>query len=294
MRSKQYTGKRRPQSGERTAPYLPADELVEAVNIALFLERPLLLRGEPGTGKTRLARAVADELGLPLESWHVKSTTKAKDGLYSYDHLARLRDVQLATSRRDSDWQDDAAAYVRWGPLARAFRGDRKTVLLIDEIDKADIDFPNDLLLELDELRFSVQETGETVQAKVAPLVVITSNDEKDLPDAFLRRCLFHFIQFPSPDRLEKIVRAHFPELKPAFVNAALQKFVELREKMVADRSHSGKRASTSELIDWFRVLSRHPHDEALKLLQGQLPYPSVLLKLWEDHVRYLTEEHSS
>jgi MoxR-like ATPase len=295
-----YQGAVQPQAGECDSngqlryPYLPNPELVEAVNLAIYLERPLLLKGEPGCGKTRLAQSVAYELGLPFEAWYVKSTGRARDGLYTYDAVGRLRDAQLAASGRLTSEQiqriDDPSTYVRWGPLGRAFQHPQRTVVLIDEIDKADIDFPNDLLLELDERRFVVEETGQIIQAKATPLVFITSNDEKDLPDAFLRRCLFHYVEFPDPRRLRAIVDAIFPDTPEEVTQRALQRFMELREEMRKDKGNAGKKVSTSELIDWFRVLRRYPHDQVLKQLEGKLPYAGVLLKSWEDHRRYLAE----
>ncbi|MEH2061903.1 MAG: MoxR family ATPase [Nostoc sp.] len=296
----EYTGKVQPQLGERGAngqllyPYLPNPELLEAVNLAIFLERPLLLKGEPGCGKTQLASAVAYELGLNLEAWYVKSTSRARDGLYNYDAVGRLRDAQLAASGRLTEEQiqriDDPTTYIRWGPLGRAFQQENRTVVLIDEIDKADIDFPNDLLLELDEQRFIVEETGQEIEAKAAPIVLITSNDEKDLPDAFLRRCLFHYVEFPSRERLIQIVNALFPTSPQALVDKAIVRFILLREEMRKDKGEAGKKVSTSELIDWFRILRRYPQDEALAKLDGKIPYAGVLLKSWDDHIRYLRQ----
>ncbi|MEO1377106.1 MAG: MoxR family ATPase [Cyanobacteria bacterium J06635_10] len=298
----EYTGEVQPLPGERRNgrllyPYLPDRDLIEAVNLAIFLERPLLLKGEPGCGKTQLAHAVAYELSLPFENWCVKSTSRARDGLYIYDTVSRLRDAQLAAAGRllkDNDIEriNNPASYVQWGPLGRAFQKDKRTVVLIDEIDKADIDFPNDLLQELDELRFTVEETGQEIQAEASPIIFITSNDEKDLPDAFLRRCLFHYVKFPEPERLKSIIHAIFsnPESEPSsvLVETVVERFQQLREEM--DRGGARKKVSTSELIDWFKVLRRHPEDEVLAQLNGKLPFVSVLLKSWDDHRRYLSK----
>lgn len=292
-RSLTYTGKVQPKpedyGKDGLYPYLPSDELINAVNLTIFLEkRPLLIKGDPGSGKTRLAQAVAFELSLPYEAWHVKSTSRARDGLYTYDAVRRLHDAQLAGRTKKGSTVDNPANYISLGPLGRAFNNEQRTVLLIDEIDKADIDFPNDLLLELDEQRFIIEETGEEIKAHQPPIVFITSNDEKDLPDAFLRRCLFHYIEFPSLPRLIDIVNAHFPASPPELVKAAVDHFLELRQRMEQEKGKAGKKVSTSELIDWFAVLRRHPQDETLVKLEGQLPYPEVLLKSWEDHLRYL------
>ncbi len=282
-----YSGKRSPQNRER--PYLPSPELINAVNLAIFLEkRPLLLKGEPGCGKTCLAQAVAQELGLPYESWYIKSTTKARDGLYTYDAVKRLHDAQLVRIGETSNSKvENLNNYIKLGPLGRAFKNEQRTVVLIDEIDKADIDFPNDLLRELDEQQFSIDETGEIVKAAAPPILFITSNDEKDLPDAFLRRCLFHYIQFPYT-QLTHIVNSHFPESSPDLVKAATKRFTELRQKM--EKGKSAKKVSTSELLDWFAVLRQFPQDEVLEQLQGEIPFPEVLLKKWEDHLRYLKD----
>ncbi|MFN3282276.1 MAG: AAA family ATPase [Tabrizicola sp.] len=225
--------------------YVASDDLALAVNAAVRLERPLLVKGEPGTGKTELARQVAGSLGLPLIEWHVKSTTKAQQGLYEYDAVSRLRDSQLGDER-----VHDVRNYIRKGKLWQAFEAESRVVLLIDEIDKADIEFPNDLLQELDRMEFHVYETGETIRAKARPVVIITSNNEKELPDAFLRRCFFHYIRFPDPETLAAIVRVHFPDIKDRLLTAALTQFYEIREVPGLK-----KKPSTSEVLDWLRLL---------------------------------------
>ena len=228
-----------------TNSYVATADLEVAVNAAVVLERPLLIKGEPGTGKTILAREVATALGLPLIEWHIKSTTKAQQGLYEYDAVARLRDSQLGDAR-----VHDIANYILRGKLWEAFASEDRPVLLIDEIDKADIEFPNDLLLELDRMEFHVYETKATVVARHRPIVIITSNNEKELPDAFLRRCFFHYIRFPDADTMAKIVEVHFPDLKPMLLREALSVFYEVR-----DVPGLRKRPSTSELLDWIRLL---------------------------------------
>jgi MoxR-like ATPase len=228
-----------------TADYIADKDLMIAVNAAIRLERPLLVKGEPGTGKTELARQVAAALGLDLIEWNVKSTTKAQQGLYEYDAVSRLRDSQLGDER-----VHDVANYIRRGKLWQAFAAGKKVVLLIDEIDKADIEFPNDLLQELDRMEFHVYETGETVKAQIRPIVIITSNNEKELPDAFLRRCFFHYIRFPDVDTLARIVEVHYPGIKQTLVRNALTQFYEIR-----DVPGLKKKPSTSEALDWIRLL---------------------------------------
>ena len=230
---------------EGTATYVASDELKTAVNAAIRLERPLLIKGEPGTGKTLLAQEIADVIGAPLIAWHIKSTTRAQQGLYEYDAVARLRDSQLGEAR-----VSDIRNYIRRGRLWEAFAAPQRPVLLIDEIDKADIEFPNDLLLELDRMEFHVYETGETVRAAVRPIVVITSNNEKELPDAFLRRCFFHYIRFPDPETMQAIVAAHYPGIKPRLLDEALRAFFVVRETPGLK-----KKPSTSELLDWLKLL---------------------------------------
>lgn len=296
-----YTGEKQPSPQEcelnGREPYIPSPELVEAVNLTIFLQkRPLLLKGEPGCGKTRLARAVADELGLPYESWYIQSTTRAKDGFYTYDAIARLQDAQLAQlDEQKRSKVDDPRNYIKLGPLGRAFQNSleksQRTVVLIDEIDKADIDFPNDLLQALDEQRFPIQEAGEEIKAnpKKPPIIFITSNDEKDLPDAFLRRCLFHYIKFPEESELINIINAHFPTSQKGVIGAAVQRFQILRKQMEKDIGKTGKKVSTSELIDWFTILRQYPEDEALRKLEGELPFAGTLLKSWKDYRDYLS-----
>jgi MoxR-like ATPase len=228
-----------------TKDYVATQDLEVAVNAAIVLERPLLVKGEPGTGKTVLAEEVAKSVKAPLLTWHIKSTTKAQQGLYEYDAVSRLRDSQLGDSR-----VSDISNYIKRGKLWDAFTSARRPVLLIDEIDKADIEFPNDLLLELDRMEFHVYETSETVRAEKRPIVVITSNNEKELPDAFLRRCFFHYIRFPDHETMEKIIAVHFPGIKRRLVEEALRIFFEVR-----DVPGLKKKPSTSELLDWLKLL---------------------------------------
>jgi MoxR-like ATPase len=228
-----------------TATYVADAALAVAVNAAVSLQRPLLVKGEPGTGKTELARQVAAALDLPFMEWNIKSTTKAQQGLYEYDAVSRLRDSQLGDAR-----VNDVRNYIRKGRLWQAFTAPGRVVLLIDEIDKADIEFPNDLLQELDRMEFHVHETGETVQAIHRPVVIITSNNEKELPDAFLRRCFFHYIRFPDPDTLAAIVRMHFPGIKDTLLATALTQFFDIRETPGLK-----KKPSTSEVLDWLKLI---------------------------------------
>ncbi|MEO0702128.1 MAG: MoxR family ATPase [Pseudomonadota bacterium] len=228
-----------------TDAYVATEDLTVAVNATVTLERPLLVKGEPGTGKTELARQVAESLGLGLIEWHVKSTTRAQQGLYEYDAVSRLRDSQLGDER-----VNDVKNYIRKGKLWEAFEAPEKVVLLIDEIDKADIEFPNDLLQELDRMEFFVYETGETIRAQNRPVVIITSNNEKELPDAFLRRCFFHYIRFPDIETMKRIVEVHHPGIKDALLTTALTQFYELR-----DQQGLKKKPSTSEVLDWLKLL---------------------------------------
>ncbi|MEM9972066.1 MAG: MoxR family ATPase [Pseudomonadota bacterium] len=228
-----------------TDAYIATDDLSVAVNAAITLQRPLLVKGEPGTGKTELARQVSGALGLPIIEWHVKSTTRAQQGLYEYDAVSRLRDSQLGEDR-----VHDVGAYIKRGKLWDAFAADERVVLLIDEIDKADIEFPNDLLQELDRMEFHVYETGETITARHRPVVIITSNNEKELPDAFLRRCFFHYIRFPDAETLARIVRVHHPDIKDRLLSVALTEFFEIRETQGLK-----KKPSTSEVLDWLKLI---------------------------------------
>ncbi|HEY2514155.1 MAG TPA: MoxR family ATPase [Polyangiaceae bacterium] len=254
-----------------TPSYLTNEAIEHAVDCALALERPLLVKGEPGTGKTLLAEAIAESLGLELIHWPVKSTTRAHDGLYIYDTVQRLYDARFG----DGDVKD-IRHYIKMGPLGRAFASTKRVVLLIDEVDKADLEFPNDLLHELDRMRFVVTETGDEVVAKERPVVVITSNNEKELPDAFLRRCVFHFIDFPDQELMKRIVRVHHPKIEDELVDQAVVAFYELREL-----PRIRKRPSTSELVDWIAVLKRAGIGE--KRFIRELPFLGVLLKKEQD-----------
>jgi MoxR-like ATPase len=254
-----------------TKDYIASESLVDAVNCALALERPLLIKGEPGTGKTLLARHVAESLELPLEQWHIKSTSKAADGLYVYDTVQRLND-----SRFGGGQVSDIRSYIKLGPLGRSFAAESRRVLLIDEIDKADIEFPNDLLRELDEMRFSILETGDEIAARERPFVIITSNNEKELPDAFLRRCIFHFIEFPTTELMKRIVAVHHPNLDAKLLDQVLIKFYWLREQ-----SELRKKPSTSELVDWISALLRAGLTP--EKIEAHIPFLGALLKNEQD-----------
>ena len=251
--------------------YVASDELLSAVNIAVTLQKPLLIKGEPGTGKTMLAQAVSEALGKRLIIWNVKSPTKAQDGLYVYDVVQRLYDSQFG-----NEGVDNIAKYIKLGKLGEAFQSEEQVVLLIDEIDKADLEFPNDLLWELDQMEFYIPETKETIRAKQRPIVIITSNAEKELPDAFLRRCVFHYIEFPEQEQMEKIIRVHFDHLEDDLVRQALAAFYWVRELRGIE-----KKPSTSELVDWLRAMVAGGIDPAR--IQSEIPFAGVLLKKDKD-----------
>ncbi len=250
-----------------TETYIASPELRDAVNVAVSLQRPLLIRGEPGTGKTLLATAIAQSLEKPLLRWHIKSTTKAQEGLYMYDTVQRLNDSRFG----DGD-VSDISHYIKLGPLGESFAAGERVVLLIDEIDKADLEFPNDLLHELDEMSFYIRETNETVTASDRPIVLITSNAEKELPDAFLRRCVFHYIDFPSRELMQEIVHVHFPDIEDELLSQCMIRFYWLREQ-----PEVRKKPSTSELIDWLAALMRAGAD--IEQVQNDFPFLGVLLK---------------
>ncbi len=251
--------------------YIASDELIRSVNIAAALKKPLLVKGEPGTGKTMLAEAVAKSLNMELLIWNIKSTTRAQDGLYVYDTVQRLYDSQFGTAG-----VDDIGKYIRMGKLGEAFKREKQVVLLIDEIDKADLEFPNDLLWELDQMEFYIPETGETVKAKERPIVIITSNAEKELPDAFLRRCIFHYIAFPEKEEMAEIVKAHFPDLEESLLQGALDAFYRIR-----NLPGLSKKPATSELLDWIMALRLGGIPE--ETLTEKIPFAGILLKKTED-----------
>lgn len=279
-------------------PYIPDEKLQRAVRLTQMLQRPLLIRGEPGCGKTKLAQAVAyewygEDYRQYYFEWHIKSTSKAQEGLYSFDHISRLRDANLK-GEKASKQVEDLTKYRKFGPLGQAFAvstAENPAIVLIDEIDKADIDFPNDLLLELDELRFKIPETGEEIQAGFPPVIFITSNQERELPAAFLRRCLYHFIEFPRDKKLLEIITANFPDLvqqQESLVNTAISRFEQLREAIDQDPNVS-KNVSTSELIDWFRAMDyelKNTGTTEAPAADGAPPYHQVLLKSYNDLFR--------
>ena len=256
---------------QSTTEYVASEELMASVNVAIALKKPLLIKGEPGTGKTMLAQAVAKSLGLELVIWNVKSTTKAQDGLYMYDTIQRLYDGQFG-----EEGVDDIARYIKLGKLGEAFESDKQVVLLIDEIDKADLEFPNDLLWELDQMEFYIHETKRTVKAKHRPIVIITSNAEKELPDAFLRRCIFHYIEFPNAELMEEIVKTHFPKVEENLLKNAMDTFYWIR-----GMREVRKKPSTSELIDWINALQIA--GISADKIRGELPFVGVVVKKDED-----------
>ena len=251
--------------------YVASEDLMRAVNIAMVLKKPLLIKGEPGTGKTMLAEAISQALGKKLIIWNIKSTTKAQDGLYVYDVVQRLYDSQFG-----GEGVDNIAKYVKLGKLGEAFTDDEQVILLIDEIDKADLEFPNDLLWELDRMEFHIPETGETITAKHRPVVIITSNAEKELPDAFLRRCVFHYIEFPDKDLMAEIILTHYPDLEDKLLTQVLEAFYKIRSM-----PQIKKKPSTSEIIDWIQALQHGRVD--VKRIVKEVPYLGVLLKKNED-----------
>ena len=251
--------------------YIASDELIRSVNIAAALKKPLLLKGEPGTGKTMLAEAIAKSLGMELLIWNIKSTTRAQDGLYVYDTVQRLYDSQFGT-----EGVNDIGKYIRLGKLGEAFKREKQTVLLIDEIDKADLEFPNDLLWELDKMEFYINETKETIKTKHRPIVIITSNAEKELPDAFLRRCIFHYIEFPDAEKMEEIINVHFGNIDQKLCQKALEAFYEIRKM-----DEIQKKPSTSELLDWIQALMISGVD--IENLSSEMPFVGVLLKKNQD-----------
>lgn len=269
--------KKEPMSFKGTEKYVATDELQVAVNASMHLQKPLLVKGEPGTGKTLLAEEISKAMGKKLITWYIKSTTIAQQGLYEYDAVSRLRDSQLG-----SDDVQDIANYIKKGKLWEAFEADEQVVLLIDEIDKADIEFPNDLLLELDKMEFYCYETQKTIKAKTRPIVIITSNNEKELPDAFLRRCLFHYIRFPEPETMEQIIDVHYPNLASDLLQSSMKLFYQIREIKGIK-----KKPSTSELIDWIKLLlmeQMSPDElEQVKIGEDIPPHVSALIKNEQD-----------